>query len=108
MRHARQATLDDYATLVEKAFGVTVHDRRPELATTPEDEDAMDSLLGGLAPLSAHTEPGREPSRQAMAGASVRSLRRPWREERPGTILVNGSPGETTLVQEVVEAARPA
>lgn len=41
-------TVDDYAILVEKAFGITVEDRLPRLVTTPAERAAADSLLDGI------------------------------------------------------------
>jgi len=108
MRHdTPTTTLDDYASLVEKAFGFTVDDRRPELATTSEDERAGDALLEGLEPPFIMLNPGANRVDKRWPAHAFAAFADRWREERPGTILVNGSPGEADLVREVVEAARP-
>lgn len=108
VRHALPSTtLDDYATLVEQAFGIPVDDRRPELATTDEDEAAADALLAGLSPPFIMLNPGANRIDKRWPAASFAAFADAWRAEQAGTVLVNGAPAERELVREVIEAARP-
>jgi heptosyltransferase-2 len=99
-------TLDEYGTLVEQAFDITITDRRPELGTTEEDESAADRLLAGLEPPFILLNPGANRTDKRWPAASFARFADQLKARRACSILVNGSPAEAELVEEVCRQAQ--
>lgn len=107
-KHAEPSTtLNDYAYLIEQAFGCTVTNRTPSLATTQEDNAAADRMLHGIEGKLVVFNPGANRIDKRWPAANFAKLADLLRERHNCTILVNGSPAERELVDAVVNQAAP-
>ena len=100
-------TLDDYARLVEEAFGIEVRDRTPRLGLSEEQRSAGDRLLEGVDGPFVVLNPGANREDKRWSAESFAAVADDLRSNREVTILVNGSPAEAELITRVVELARP-
>ncbi len=105
-RGAPHPTLDEYVMLAEQAFGLSITDRRPELGTTDADERAADELLEGLEPPFILLNPGANRTDKRWPASHFARLADAVQAERRCTVLLNGSPAEAGLVEEVRSLAR--
>ena len=100
-------TLLEYVDLVEQAFEITVQDRAPRLETTEAQEREADRLLEGLEPPFVVLNPGANRTDKRWPAAHFARFADALRTEHHATILVNGSPAESALVQSVIDAGQP-
>ncbi|MBX3355551.1 MAG: glycosyltransferase family 9 protein [Phycisphaeraceae bacterium] len=96
--------VDFYAALGEALLGTSISDRRTQLFTSPEEEQAADGLLGDLRSFillnpGANREDKRWPA-ERFASLGIKLLRE-FGTARGKGIAVTGAPAERALVARV-------
>ena len=99
-------TLDDYAALIEAGFGITVEDRTPLLWTTPEQEAEADRILHGIEGPMIVFNPGANREDKRWSAENFARLADALRTQHPHTILLNGSPAETPILEAIESSAK--
>lgn len=97
--------VNDYATLIEKAYGVSVDDRSPRLSTTKPERDAAAELLDGLpVPIVALVPGGSKLSKRWPAERFAAIADRLAEACGAQTVLL-GSPDEADTLAAIAEGA---
>ena len=97
--------VDEYATLIECAYGIEVTDRTPRLSTTPEERAAALQLLEGLSTPIVALVPGGSKLPKRWPAARFAALADHLAEELGAKTLLLGSPEEAPTITAVGEAA---
>ncbi|MEE2682277.1 MAG: glycosyltransferase family 9 protein [Planctomycetota bacterium] len=100
-------TLEDYVTLVEQGFGLTVEDRRPQLWTTRDQEEEAERILAGIEGPTIVFNPGANRVDKRWHAGHFARLADELRSRYPHTILLNGSPAEQPILEQIERSAAP-
>lgn len=95
-----------YAHLAEQALGRSIDDRRIELRTTDEEERSADELLRGVAEPFAVLNPGANRADKRWPAERFAAVANELAATNRLSIVITGSPGERTLLSEVIAQAR--
>ena len=100
-------TLEDYCGLVEAAFGIRIGNRAPELHTTEDQEQEADRLLEGIEGPLIILNPGANRADKRWSAANFAELADRLRARHPHTVVVNGAPGESAVLEEICRKSAP-